>query len=305
MSASLVVMAAGLGSRYGGNKQVEGIGPNGEMLMEYAIYDALRAGFHKVVFIIKPDMEDLMERLCVADLRRQRTAGGGAVEALYAFQDFSSLPEFYALPLERTKPYGTVHAMLCAEELIQEPFCVINADDFYGAGAYQTMYQALERLPAAGSAAMVGYLLKNTASVHGTVSRGICSAAGGKLRSIQETKQIQLYRDGTLRDLTADRELPPDTVVSMNFWGFAPSIFREARAYFEDFLRGPGGVDARSECLLPVMVGDMLEQGTLEVDVLPSHDRWFGMTYRQDRETVAAELRQLHAQGVYPRKLWD
>ena len=305
MSASLVVMAAGLGSRYGGNKQVEGIGPNGEMLMEYAIYDALRAGFHKVVFIIKPDMEDLMERLCVADLRRQRTAGGGAVEALYAFQDFSSLPEFYARPPERTKPYGTVHAMLCAEDVVREPFCVINADDFYGAGAYQTMFRALEHLPAEGHAAMVGYLLKNTASVHGTVSRGICTAEAGRLRSIQETKQIQLYQDGTLRDLTADRALAPDTVVSMNFWGFAPSIFQEARTYFETFLRGPDGADPKSECLLPVMVGDLLGQGSLAVDVLPSHDRWFGMTYRQDRETVAAELRQLHDRGIYPRQLWD
>ena len=305
MGASLVIMAAGLGSRYGGNKQVEGIGPNGEMLMEYGIYDALRAGFHRVIFIIKPDMEELMERLCVAELRRQRTPDGRPVEAVYAFQDFSSLPEFYAPPPERTKPFGTVHAMLCAEDAVREPFCVINADDFYGPGAYQTMYQALERLPEAGRAAMVGYLLKNTASLHGTVSRGICSAAGGKLRSIQETKQIQLYPDGTLRDLAADRALAPDTVVSMNFWGFAPSIFQEARTYFERFLRGPAGAELKAECLLPVMVGDMLEDRTLEVDVLPSSDRWFGMTYRQDRETVAEELRQLHAQGVYPERLWN
>ena len=305
MGATLVIMAAGLGSRYGGNKQVEGIGPNGEMLMEYGIYDALRAGFDRVVFIIKPDMEELMERLCVADLRRQRTADGRSVEAVYAFQDFSSLPAFYTPPADRMKPFGTVHALLCAEEAVDGPFCVINADDFYGAGAYAAMYRALRDLPAEGRAAMVGYLLKNTASLNGTVSRGVCDAAGGKLRAIRETKQIQLYPDGTLRDLAADRELPPDTVVSMNLWGFAPSIFQTAREYFGDFLRGPGGADVRSECLLPVMVGDLLERRALEVDVLASHDRWFGMTYREDRETVADALRQLHARGTYPARLWE
>ena len=304
MGATLVIMAAGLGSRYGGNKQVEGIGPNGEMLMEYAIYDALQAGFHKVVFIIKPDMEMLMERLCVADLRRQRTADGRPVEAVYAFQDFSSLPAFYTPPAERVKPFGTVHALLCAEDVVDEPFCVINADDFYGAGAYQTMYRALETLPAAGRAVMVGYLLRNTASLYGTVSRGICDAAEGRLRAIQEVKQIQLSQDGSLRDLGTDRSLAPDTVVSMNFWGFAPSIFQTARAYFADFLQGPSGADLKSECLLPVMVGDLLERKDLEVDVLSSGDRWFGMTYRQDRETVSAALRQLHGQGTYPAVLW-
>ena len=304
MGATLVIMAAGLGSRYGGDKQVEGIGPNGEMLMEYAIYDALRAGFHKVVFIIKPDMEPLMERLCVADLRRQRTPDGRPVEAVYAFQDFSSLPDFYTPPADRVKPFGTVHALLCAEAAVDEPFCVINADDFYGAGAYRTMYRALGSLPEAGRAAMVGYLLKNTASLHGTVSRGICAAEAGRLASIRETKQIQLYPDGSLRDLTADRELAPDTVVSMNFWGFAPSIFQTARTYFEEFLRGPGGADGKAECLLPVMVGDLLARRALEVEVLASHDRWFGMTYREDRETAAEALRQLHGQGTYPAALW-
>lgn len=305
MNLSLVIMAAGLGSRYGGNKQVDGIGPNGEMLMEYAIYDALQAGFNRVVFIIKPDMEELMERLCVRELRGVKTADGREVEVAYAFQDFSSLPEFYTPPAERTKPYGTVHAMLCAEQWVDGPFCVINADDYYGADAYQTICAALRELPAEERAAMVGYLLKNTASLHGTVSRGVCHAEAGKLRSIQETKKIQMYPDGSLRDLTADRALEPDTVVSMNFWGFAPSIFPQARRYFEEFLRGEEGRELSSECLLPVMVGDLLERGELEVDVLSSHARWFGMTYRQDRDTVGEELRRLHAAGVYPQRLWN
>ena len=304
MRMSLVIMAAGLGSRYGGNKQVDGIGPHGEMLMEYAIYDALRAGFGRVVFIIKPEMEELMERLCVESLRGQRTAAGETVEVCYAFQDFTSLPPFYTPPAERVKPYGTVHALLCAREAVDGPFCVINADDYYGVGAYRTIYEVLARLPETGRAAMVGYHLKNTASLYGTVCRGVCQTDGARLRSIQEVTQIQLYQDGSLRDLTGDRELPADTVVSMNFWGFAPTVFGRAQRYFEDFLRGGAGTELKAECLLPVMVGDLLDRGELEVEVLSSADRWFGMTYRQDRERVAEELRRLHQSGVYPQRLW-
>jgi len=304
MRMSLVIMAAGLGSRYGGNKQVDGIGPHGEMLMEYAIYDALRAGFGRVVFIIKPEMEELMERLCVESLRGQRTAAGETVEVCYAFQDFTSLPPFYTPPADRVKPYGTVHALLCAREAVDGPFCVINADDYYGVGAYRTVYEVLARLPETGRAAMVGYHLKNTASLYGTVCRGVCQTDGARLRSIQEVTQIQLYQDGSLRDLTGDRELPADTVVSMNFWGFAPTVFGRAQRYFEDFLRGGAGTELKAECLLPVMVGDLLDRGELEVEVLSSADRWFGMTYRQDRERVAEELRRLHQSGVYPQRLW-
>ena len=303
MDASLVIMAAGLGSRYGGDKQVDGIGPYGEILMEYAIYDALQAGFRKVVFIIKPEMEDMVERLCGGYLRRRPAAGGGPVEVAYAFQDFSSLPAWYERPAERRKPYGTVHALLCAEAAVQEPFCVINADDYYGAGAYRTMLRELEQLPQAGEAVMIGYLLKNTASLYGAVSRGICTVEDGNLRSIRETKRIQLYPDGSLRDLNANRALAPDTAVSMNFWGFMPSVFPVLRAYFEAFLRGGAGADPVSECLLPVMVGDLLEQNALKVRVRPSGDRWFGMTYREDRALVAEELRKLHKAGVYPETL--
>lgn len=303
MKVSLVIMAAGLGSRYGGSKQVDGIGPNGEILMEYSIYDALRAGFNKVVFIIKPEMEELVHRLC-GDYLAGKTAGDGrAVEVAYAFQDFSSLPDFYTPPPERTKPFGTVHALLCAADVVHEPCCVINADDYYGIDAYRTMYAALTGLPAAGRAAMVGYLLKNTASLHGTVSRGICAVEDGHLRSVRETKRIQLFPDGTLRDLAADRALDPEATVSMNYWGFMPSIFPVLEDYFARFLRGEGGWDPKSECLLPIMVDDLLHAGTLEVSVLRSADKWFGMTYREDRETVAEELRKLHRSGAYPSGL--
>ena len=246
MKITLVIMAAGLGSRYGGNKQVEGVGPHGEILMEYAIYDALRAGFGKVVFVIKPEMSEMMEHLCVR--LRQKTA----VEAVCAVQDYGSLPDFYTIPQGRVKPYGTVHALLCAREAVDGPCCVINADDYYGIDAYQTLYDALLRLPPEGQAAMVGYLLKNTASLHGTVTRGLCTLRDGFLESVQETLKIQLYPDGSLRDLKADRALDPESVVSMNFWGFMPSIFPVMQDYFEDFLRHDDGSNLKSECLLPV-----------------------------------------------------
>lgn len=303
MKVSLVIMAAGLGSRYGGSKQVDGIGPHHEILMEYSIHDALRAGFNKIVFVIKPEMEEMMERLCGGYLRNKTAKDGGPVEVAYAFQDFSSVPDFYTIPEGRTKPFGTVHALLCAGTVVQEPCCVINADDYYGIDAYKTIYEELVRLPESGKATMVGYLLKNTASLHGTVSRGVCTVEDGKLRSVREALKIQIYPDGSLRDLAEDRALEPDTVVSMNFWGFAPSIFPALQAYFEDFLRNEAGDNLKAECLLPMMVDSQMRAGKLEVSVLHSADRWFGMTYQQDRETVAAELRRLHEEGAYPEDL--
>ena len=297
MKVSLVIMAAGLGSRYGGSKQIDGIGPHNEILMEYSIYDALQAGFNKVVFIIKPEMEELMDRLCGDYLRNKTALDGTPVEVEYVFQDFSSVPSFYQIPEERTKPFGTVHALLCAADTVKEPFCVINADDYYGKNAYKTIYDALLQLPVEGKAAMVGYLLKNTASLHGTVSRGVCTVEDEQLRGVRETKKIQLYPDGSLRDLEGDRELAPESVVSMNFWGFMPSIFSRLKDYFDYFLRELAGEDLKAECLLPVMVDYEMKQGELEVSVLQSRDKWFGMTYQEEA------LKRLHAAGQYPESL--
>ena len=241
MKAALVIMAAGLGSRYGGNKQVDGVGPQGEMLMEYSIYDAVRAGFTKVVFIIKPDMRELMNRLW-GD-RTLITKTGEPLEVCYAMQDFTSIPDYYTIPEGRTKPFGTAHAVLCARPYLSEPFCVINADDYYGVDAYRAVYEELQRLPRQGRATMVGYLLKNTVSANGTVSRGVCRVEDGWLRGIHETLKIQLFPDGSIADVAEGqhRELAPDTVVSMNFWGFMPSIFQELEAYFDHFLRCEAG----------------------------------------------------------------
>ena len=302
MHRSLVIMAAGLGSRYGGSKQVDGIGPNGEILMEYSIHDALRAGFDKVVFIIKPEMQEMMDGL-VGYLKQKKTADGRPVEVAFVYQDFTSVPSFYRIPEERTKPFGTVHALLCAEPAVDGPFCVINADDYYGVDAYRTIYEDLGRLAPSGESTMVGYLLKNTASLHGTVSRGVCKVKDGKLDSIQETLKIQLYPDGHLTDLDTNTDLDPETVVSMNFWGFMPSIFPALRAYFEAFLRGLPDGAVKAECLLPVMVGEELKAGRMTVSVLNSKDKWFGMTYHEDRALVAEDLQKLHEAGIYPPSL--
>ena len=193
--------------------------------------------------------------------------------------------------------------MLCTRELVHEPFCVINADDYYGVDAYRTMYSALRTIPAEGAAAMVGYMLRNTVTAHGTVSRGVCHVRNGCLTDIHETLKIALLPDGTIRDEDTGAVLAGDTVVSMNFWGFTPSIFGELERYFHAFLRSEAGQSVKAECLLPTMVGDLLAQGRLTVSVLHSADRWFGMTYHEDRARVAQELVKLHETGVYPAEL--
>ena len=305
MKTTLVIMAAGLGSRYGGNKQTEGIGPNHEMLMEYSIFDAVRAGFSKFVFVIKPDMQPLIEALCGDLVASCKDENGQPVEVCYAIQDFSSVPSFYQVPAERVKPLGTVHAVLCAEKYVQEPFAIINADDYYGVDAYASMHDCLQTLRD-GEAAMVGYYLKNTVSKNGTVTRGVCSHENGYLTKVTETFKIQPFDDGTIRDTATSAEgvvLDPNALVSMNFWGCLPSIFPAMQVYFEQFLAALKPEDIKAECLLPIMVDDMMRQNTLRVRVLSTHATWFGITYPQDKPNVQQELKKLHEQGVYPASL--
>ena len=301
MKAALVLMAAGLGSRYGGNKQVDGVGPCGEILMEYSIHDAIRAGFTKVVFIIKEDIVDLVDRLCGDYLRRAKTRDGQPLEVCYAMQGYDSVPDFYEIPGERTKPFGTAHA----RDDISEPFCVINADDYYGVDAFRAIYEELQRMPPAGHAAMVGYRLKNTVSENGAVTRGLCREEEGWLTAIRETARIRLLPDGTIADTSGETPvtLDPEALVSMNLWGFQPTIFDELEQYFHTFLRRLPEGELKAECLLPTMVGDTMTAGKLRVKVLSSADRWFGMTYHEDRAAVAEELRLLHEKGVYPPTL--
>lgn len=305
MKTTLVIMAAGLGSRYGGNKQTEGIGPNHEMLMEYSIFDAVRAGFSKFVFVIKPDMKPLIEALCGDLVASCRDQEGKPVEVCYAMQDFSSVPSFYQIPSERTKPFGTVHAVLCAEKYIQEPFAVVNADDYYGVDGFASMNQCLQGLKD-GEACMVGYYLKNTVSENGTVTRGVCSQENGLLTKVTETFKIQPFADGTIRDTATSEEgliLDPNALVSMNFWGFVPGVFKQMEAYFDAFLRKLTPADIKAECLLPIMVDDLMHKNEMTVRVLSTNATWFGITYPQDKPYVQQELKKLHDQGVYPPSL--
>ena len=308
MKAALVIMAAGMGSRYGGNKQVDGLGPNGEILMEYSIYDAIRAGFNKVVFIIKPDMKELMEELCGRRVAQMKANDGSNVEVAYAFQDFSSVPSWYQIPADRVKPFGTAHAVLCAREYIHEPFAVINADDYYGADAFPTIYQELCKLPEKGAATMVGYRVDKTVSANGTVTRGVCQTENGYLTKIVETFKIKLYPNGDIRDIENGEDsplIPPETPVSMNFWGFTPWIFEKLEQFFTDFLKNLAPDNIKGEALLPTLVGELIDSGEMTVSVLHSNARWFGVTYKEDKPAVQAELRQLHDTGVYPRTLHE
>ena len=306
MKAALVIMAAGMGSRYGGSKQVDGLGPNGEILMEYSIFDAIRAGFTKVVFIIKPEMKELMEDLCGRRIAQMKTKDGENVEVAYAFQDFSSVPAWYHIPAERVKPFGTAHAVLCARSVVNEPFAVINADDYYGADAFPTIYAELCRLPATGAATMVGYRVDKTVSVNGTVTRGVCRTENGKLTKIVETFKIKLYPNGDIRDIENGEDsplIPPETPVSMNFWGFTPWIFDKLDAFFTDFLKNLAPDNVKGEALLPTLVGELVDSGEMSVSVLHSNARWFGVTYKEDKPSVQAELKKLHDAGVYPPSL--
>ena len=305
MKTTLVIMAAGLGSRYGGNKQTEGIGPNHEMLMEYSIFDAVRAGFSKFVFVIKPDMQSLIEALCGDLVASCKDQEGKPVEVCYAFQDFSTVPSFYQIPKDRTKPFGTVHAVLCAEKYINEPFAVVNADDYYGVDGFSSMNQCLQTLKD-GEACMVGYYLKNTVSENGTVTRGVCSQENGLLTKVTETFKIQPFADGTIRDTATSEEgviLDPNALVSMNFWGFVPGVFKQMEAYFDAFLRGLAPDAIKAECLLPIMVDDLMRKKEMIVHVLSTNATWFGITYPQDKPYVQQELKKLHDQGVYPPSL--
>ena len=302
MGATLLIMAAGMGSRYGGNKQVDGLGPNGEILMEYSIYDAIRAGFDHIVFVIKPGMQELIAGICGDRIAKK-------VKVDYAFQDFSSVPSFYQIPAERVKPFGTVHAVLVAKDVIHQPFCVLNADDYYGVSAFKAAYDKLQELKPEGEACMVGYMLKNTVSKNGTVSRGVCkSDENGYLTEVVETLKIKLCENGEIRDIDGGEPgklLDAEAPASMNFWGFTPWFFTKLEAYFNDFLKGLAPDAIKAEALLPRMVDDLMKAGELKVSVLTTDAQWFGVTYKEDKPNVQASLKALHDTGVYPASLHE
>ena len=301
MNTTLLIMAAGLGSRYGGNKQIDRIGPNGEILMEYSIHDAVEAGFDKVVFVIRKSMDEQF-RAMIGDKIAAK------VNVDYAYQEYDSLPDGFTPPEDRTKPYGTVHAVTCASGVIHEPFAVINADDYYGRDAFKAMAGALHRLQTEENKAyMVAYYLKNTVSKHGHVTRGVCTTdKTGHLVKVTETFSILPFPDGTIRDIHDNPDgviLDPDALVSMNMWGFAPSFFDAGKKYLHDFLFDGSGDPLKKECLLPALVDSLMHTQGLNVEVLSTDAVWFGVTYREDKEYVSGELQKLHDSGVYPAAL--
>lgn len=301
MKKLLVIMAAGLGSRYGGVKQIARLGPDGEILMEYAIFDAIKAGFNKIVIIIKPEMLD-----DVKELFGDRIAGTSGVEMCYAFQRNDLPCEGMEIPAGRTKPLGTVHAVLSAKEHIDGPFAVINADDYYGRSALQMISAELERLSDAHRATMVAYSLKNTISRFGTVTRGVCETENGMLKKVHETYDIKLCDDGIIRDQSGENDvvLDPDSPVSMNMWGFNEGVLGLLDDYFRAFLKGLAPDDNKSECLLPVAMDNMISRGLLTTSVLSTDEQWFGLTYREDTPGVQNCLNALHDSGFYPPALW-
>jgi len=295
---TLLVLAAGMGSRYGGLKQIDPVGPAGETIIDYSIFDALRAGFGKLVFVIRHDIEQQFREIVGSRFEKR-------VAVEYVFQELDKLPPGHAVPAGRTKPWGTTHAILMAEPVIHEPFAAINADDFYGRSAYTVLGKHLT----SGSPdyAMVGFVLKNTLSENGTVARGVSRTdANHYLTSIVE--MMKLERDGHgAKNTEPDgkvTQLNGDEAVSMNFWGFTPALFPQIRSEFEKFLKR-AGQEQKSECYIPLTVGDLVNSGQAKVKVLRSPDSWFGVTYREDRPQVVESIRKLVAKGEYPEKLWS
>lgn len=301
MKPALLILAAGMGSRYGGLKQLDPIGPSGETIIDYSVYDAIRAGFGKVVFIIKESIEEEFKEVFVERLRDR-------VQIDYVFQETWMVPEGTHIPDTRSKPWGTGHAVLMADGHIDEPFAVINADDFYGRGAFQALadYYAGWTPERRDDYCMVGYQVAKTLSEHGSVSRGICRADGKQLLlDVVERTNIRRAESGiSWFDAAGNAtSVPEDTLVSMNFWGFTPSFFGYLRAGFVDFINR-NVHDIKSEFYIPSVVNDLIITGRATVKVLLSDDQWFGMTYREDRQQVVAGIRELIDAGVYPENLW-
>lgn len=302
--ATLVIMAAGIGSRFGGGiKQLAPVGPNGEIIMDYSIYDAVEAGFDKVVFVIRRDLEKDFREVIGNRIEKY-------VDVAYAYQEVDDIPEKYSKKFAgRTKPWGTGQAILCCKDVVDSPFLVINADDYYGKEAYREAYGYLTESKNADNIeiCMVGFVLKNTLSENGGVTRGLCEVdENGMLTRIVETQNIE--KDGgsnaVIRSEEGDRVIDAQSPVSMNMWGLRPGFFDILESRFDTFLDETREGDLKAEYLLPTLIGQLLEEGRLSVRVLKSRDQWFGVTYKEDREAVVNSVSRLVEEGLYPPKLY-
>lgn len=296
MQPTLVVLAAGMGSRYGGLKQVDGVGPNGEAIIEYSVHDAVKAGFGKVVFIIRKDIETAFKDKIGSQFE-------GKIKVDYVFQELDSPINGITDWPHREKPWGTAHAMLVAKDAVNEPFAVINADDYYGVTSFKIMADYLKDGCTPQAQSMIGYVLDNTLSDHGTVNRGVCEM-NDKNHLTDITERIKVKRDaeGAIRDEDGFH-ITDGSLVSMNFWGFHPSIFEEVEEQFVEFVAQHRD-QPRAEFFIPLFVNRLIDEGKIHVDVLPCNDNWYGVTYQEDKEMVQNAFAEMVANGVYQNPLW-
>lgn len=303
IKTALVIMAAGVGSRFGnGIKQLAPVGPNGEIIMDYSIRDALEAGFNKIVFIIRRDLEEEFRNTIGARVSK-------IAEVAYAFQEITDLPEGFTKPEERTKPWGTGHAVICADSVLTEPFAVINADDYYGKEAYVKVHDYLvQEQPKDGKLhiCMAGFRLGNTLSDNGSVTRGICHIVDGQLTGVTETHNIFKTAEGAecRNDDGSAEPLDVKALVSMNMWGLTPAFMETLKKGFVEFLKGVEPGNIKKEYLLPELIDRLIQSGEAQVDVLETKDEWFGVTYQEDKETVIRAFQELTDAGVYPNGLY-
>lgn len=302
--ATLIVMAAGMGSRYGGLKQIDPVGPNGEIILDYSVYDAAQAGFDKVIFVIKHEIEEDFKKIMDGKY-------DGIIETEYAYQDINNLPEGFSVPEGRVKPWGTGHAVLSCKGMIDGPFAVINSDDYYGRETFKLIYDELTKQKKDSDKyqfCMVGFKIKNTITENGHVSRGVCQVGeDGYLQDIVERTKIQ-KRDGAIMFTEDDEnwtELPEDNIVSMNCWGFSPEMMTELDTRFVSFLKNSEGNMMKCEYLLPFVVDDILKEGKAQVKVLSTSEKWYGVTYKEDKESVMKALKDMTDKGIYPDCLWS
>ena len=305
MKPTLFLLAAGMGSRYGGLKQLDGLGPNGETIMDYSIYDAIEAGFGKVVWVIRKDFEEQFRTQILSKYQDK-------IPCELCFQGLDALPEGFSVPEGRVKPWGTNHAVLMGKDVIKEPFCVINCDDFYNRDAFKVIGKYLAELPegAKNQYAMVGFRVGNTLSENGTVARGICSKdEKGNLTTVVERTEIQrVPADGPVCYKDEDGKwvaIDDNTPVSMNMWGFTPDYFEHSEEYFKEFLADPKNMEnLKAELFIPLMVNKLINEKTATVKVLDTTSKWFGVTYAADRPDTVARIKSLVDEGVYPNKLF-